>query len=66
MHVLTKEVESIITKLLPDKFALIFDGWKSGDTHFVGIFASFISWERRNVNCAFMRSDKTGRFSFCI
>lgn len=41
MHILTKKVESIITKMLPDKFALIFDGWSAGDHHFLAIFAIF-------------------------
>ena len=28
--------------MLPSKFALIFDGWDAGDTHFLAIFASFM------------------------
>eukprot|EP00171_Calliarthron_tuberculosum_P021824 IDg21824t1 len=38
---LSTRVEDRIRNLLPEKFALIFDGWTSSDTHFVAIFASF-------------------------
>ena len=41
IHILTKKVEPIIAKMLPDKFGLIFDGWSAGGTNFVAIFATF-------------------------
>ncbi len=40
---LTKCVEGKIDNLLPDKFALVFDGWSDDSTHFVGVFASYPS-----------------------
>ena len=43
MEKLTKCVENEIAKELTDKFSLIIDGWTSGSTHFVGLFASYPS-----------------------
>jgi hypothetical protein len=34
-------VENNIKKELPDKFALIFDGWSEHNTHYTAIFASY-------------------------
>lgn len=42
MELLCKHVENKISKRLPAKFALVFDGWSHGDTHFVGIYATFM------------------------
>jgi hypothetical protein len=43
MHEATLLVEKKIKELLPDKFALVFDGWTLDGTssHFIGIFATF-------------------------
>ena len=30
-----------LKKILPTRFSLIFDGWSHGDTHYVGVFATF-------------------------
>ncbi len=38
---LTKKVEQKIGRLLLNKFALIFNGWTKGDTHYLGIFATY-------------------------
>ena len=43
MEELTKCVENEIAKELTDEFSLIIDGWTSGSTHFVGLFASYPS-----------------------
>lgn len=43
MHALTKKVEETIRKLLPNKFALVFDGWSTNDTHYIALFATFPS-----------------------
>lgn len=40
---LTKVVERKIAKLLPDKFALIFDGWTKNLTHYVSLCIIFPS-----------------------
>jgi len=40
---LTKVVETKLKDSLPEKLALVFDGWSSGSTHYVGVFASFSS-----------------------
>ena len=37
----TAVVERKISDILPDKFALVFDGWTIGSTHFLAVFASF-------------------------
>ena len=42
LHIITRKVENIISDMLPDKFAVIFDGWRAGDTHFVALFATFM------------------------
>lgn len=38
---LTAKVEEKIKALLPSRFAIVFDGWSVGDTHFVAIYATF-------------------------
>lgn len=43
MTKLTKAVECKISNMLPNKFALIFDGWSQNSRHYVAIFASFPS-----------------------
>ncbi len=37
---MTVKVERLIRTRLPDMFVLIFDGWSSGSTHFLAVFAS--------------------------
>jgi hypothetical protein len=39
---LTPHVEKMIEEDLPSQFALEFDGWTSGDTHYVALFASYM------------------------
>ena len=41
MHKLMRAVEQKIQDSLPEKFAIIFDGWSAGDNHFVGVFATY-------------------------
>ena len=36
------EVEIAIKDQLPDKFAIAFDGWATGSTHYVGIMATVL------------------------
>ena len=43
MELVTKEVEKQIANLLPDQFMIIMDGWSTGSTHCVGVFASYPS-----------------------
>ena len=45
MDFLVVEVEDSIMENLPRRFALAFDGWSEDSTHFIGIFALFISDE---------------------
>lgn len=47
MHNLTRVVEKIIRERLPNRFSVILDGWKGGDTHYVSVFAVFTA---DNVN----------------
>ena len=49
--VITKKIEEHISKILPNKFALIFDGWSSGDSHYVGVFVTFME---KNVRKQFL------------
>ena len=43
MHAICAIVERKIILLLPTKFAIVFDGWSCGSTHFVSMFATFPS-----------------------
>lgn len=38
---LVQLVEKKITENLPKLFCIIFDGWSAGDTHYLGVFATF-------------------------
>ena len=49
MDLLVIEVEKRIKKHLPQKLAVVFDGWSEDSTHFIGIFAVFNSDEGRNM-----------------
>jgi hypothetical protein len=49
ISVVTKKVEEHISRILPNKFALVFDGWSSGDTHFVAVLVSFIEKEVKKL-----------------
>ena len=40
LHLVLKAVEEEISKTLPEKFALVIDGWTKKSTHFVAIFAA--------------------------
>lgn len=42
MELLTREVEVVVSNLLPKKFGIIFDGWTFRSEHFVAVFASFL------------------------
>ena len=46
INLLTRHVELKLTSSLPDKFALIFDGWLCGTTHDTGTFDSYASIEK--------------------
>jgi hypothetical protein len=41
MHLLSKRVEQKIQRVLPNKFALVFDGWTDSSKHFTAVFATF-------------------------
>ena len=41
MLLLTKDVENKVKELLSKSFAIVFDGWSSGTTHYICIFATF-------------------------
>ncbi len=45
MNKLTRQVEGLIKKTLPDKFCLLFDGWtlEGQSTQFIGIYATYIN-----------------------
>jgi hypothetical protein len=46
MELLVVEVEHRIKKEIPDKFAIVFDGWSEDSTHFIGIFVSYLTEEK--------------------
>ena len=41
MSLITERVEEKVRRKLPDKFALVFDGWTTTDYHYVAVFATF-------------------------
>ena len=41
MQRLQVQVENKIRKILPSQFAIMFDGWSSGGTHFLAVFALY-------------------------
>ncbi len=41
LEALSSSVEEKIAQILPDKFAIVFDGWSCGDTHYVAVYATF-------------------------
>ena len=43
LSLLTEHVEQNVSELLPTKMALIFDGWSSNSTNYLGLFALFLS-----------------------
>ncbi len=43
MERLFKKVETKISMLLPNKFALILDSWTNYDTHYVAVYATYPS-----------------------
>lgn len=43
MHELTSHVERKISERLPEKLAIIFDGWDGGNNHYVSVFSTFPS-----------------------
>jgi len=47
---LTAHVESKIRSQLPDRIALVFDGWSSNDTHFVAVYATYSSESELGYN----------------
>ena len=48
MKLLTETVERKIIGLLPSIFALVFDGWTMGQTHYLGVFATFPDGESKS------------------
>lgn len=64
LHALTnKDCRNQNCKTLTDKFSLVFDGWTTGGTHYVAVFATFPRHTRdeigyENVLLAFSRLEE--------
>ena len=50
LDLVTRSVERKITKVLPDRFAIIIDGWIKASTLYVGVFATYASEELGNFH----------------
>lgn len=64
MHLLTLAVEGIISKLLPDKFCISYDGWslEGQSTHFIGsVCPQFLLFYTAGVIATFMFEGKRMR-----
>ena len=48
MSLVTKADETKPKTTLPDKFAIVYDGWTKHSTHYVGVFASFSNVKEPN------------------
>ncbi len=46
---LTRKVEEKISAQLPSKFAIAFDGWCAGSTHYVCLYATFVCEKSNDV-----------------
>lgn len=46
LQLMTHHVEKNVSKALPDRFALLFDGWSAKETHYVAIYATYPSLAR--------------------
>ena len=53
MH-LTLKVKNAISKSLPDRFALLIDGWTHHSTHFLAVLASFMENSEPNSVLSFL------------
>lgn len=51
---LTRVVEAKLSAMLPQKFALVFDGWSTSDTHYIAIIATFSSSEAKGYSSALL------------
>ena len=45
VHLVTKEVQQLISQKLPDKFAIALDGWSAFSTYYVGSIWQFFRGE---------------------
>ena len=45
MHLLSMKVEQEISNALPEKFALMVDGWTCGSEHYIGVLAAYPSFQ---------------------
>lgn len=43
MQALETVDQSKVAKIHPEQIAIIFDGWKGGDSHYFAVFANFLS-----------------------
>lgn len=49
MEGITTAVENLIKQELPDKFALVFDGWTRFNTHYLAIFAMYLDGNQQKA-----------------
>lgn len=54
MELLGRQVKEKTSKLLPEKFALVFDGWSAGDEQYVGILFTFSSTKENEYARVFL------------
>lgn len=47
LRMLSKLVEESITRKIPAKLAILFDGWWTGDSHYIAAFATFLETNDR-------------------
>lgn len=61
---LRQPLEMKRTNVLPEKFAIIFDGWTKGDSHYLGVFLLpylMVVWAIRNCCLRFQLLTMKGR-----
>ena len=60
LSLLTEVVEQKIARLLPEKIALVFDGWTSGTSHYLAVFASFPAPNKRGYEMRLLTMSPMG------
>lgn len=57
---LMRHVEKKVASLLPEKFAVVFDGWSHGGTYYVAIFATYPSEENTGYSSTLLSFSPLG------
>lgn len=54
MEILANIVKEKMKAILPDRLAIVFDGWTGGESHYVSVFATFPSDQPKSFECVML------------